>query len=64
MARPYRLAMSSADAIAELRGGARTQWDPDLVGLFLSRVMQEPAGADVRPISLAVPAGSRNPGGR
>jgi len=62
--RPYRHAMSSADAIAELRHGSGTQWDPDLVGLFLSRVMQEPADADVGPISLAVPAGSHNPDGR
>src|SRR5438132_1007032 len=52
------------DAIAELRRGSGTQWDPDLVGLFLSRVMQEPAGADLSRISLAVPAGSHNPGGR
>src|SRR5215472_5245986 len=27
--RPYRRAMSSSDAIAELRRGAGTQWDPD-----------------------------------
>src|SRR5438046_3028647 len=50
--------------IAQLRRGAGTQWDPDLVGLFLSRVMQEPADADLSRISLAVPAGSHNPGGR
>ena len=62
--RPYRHAMSSADAIAELRRGSGTQWDPDLVGLFLSRVLQEPADADLSRISLAVPAGSHNPGGR
>jgi len=51
--RPYRRAMSSADAIAELRRGAGTQWDPELVGLFLSRVMNEPADADLSPLSFA-----------
>jgi putative two-component system response regulator len=40
--RPYRAAMPSADALAELRGGSGTQWDPELVDLFLGRVMQEP----------------------
>ncbi len=62
--RPYRRAMSSADAIAELRRGAGTQWDPELVGLFLSRVMKEPADADLSPLSFAAPAGSHNQGGR
>jgi HD-GYP domain-containing protein (c-di-GMP phosphodiesterase class II) len=40
--RPYRPAMTSAFAITELRRGAGTQWDPDLVGLFLTSVLQEP----------------------
>ncbi len=62
--RPYRRAMSSADAIAELRRGAGTQWDPELVGLFLSCVMKEPADADLSPLSFAAPAGSHNQGGR
>jgi putative two-component system response regulator len=39
--RPYRAAMPSAYAISELRRGAGTQWDPDLVGLFLDRVVQQ-----------------------
>jgi HD-GYP domain-containing protein (c-di-GMP phosphodiesterase class II) len=62
--RPYRRAISSADAIAELRRGSGTQWDPELVGLFLSRVMKEPEDADLSRLSLAAPAGSHNPGGR
>jgi cyclic di-GMP phosphodiesterase len=41
--RPYRAAMPSAYAIAELRNGSGSQWDPGLVDLFLERVMQEPA---------------------
>jgi len=40
--RPYRTARSSSFAIAELRRGSGSQWDPDLVELFLGRVMQEP----------------------
>ena len=62
--RPYRHAMSSADAIRELRRGSGRQWNPALVRLFLTRVMQEPADADVSPLSFAAPAGSHSPGGR
>jgi putative two-component system response regulator len=63
--RPYRRAMSSTDAIAELRRGSGTQWDPELVALFLARVIQEPPGAeDLGLLSAAAPAGSRNPDGR
>ncbi|HEV2218287.1 MAG TPA: HD domain-containing phosphohydrolase [Candidatus Dormibacteraeota bacterium] len=62
--RPYRHAMSSAEAIAELRRGAGTQWDPDLVGLFLSRVLNEPAEAELSRLSLAAPAGSHIRDGR
>ncbi len=40
--RSYRTAMRPENAIDELRRGAGTQWDPELVALFLSRVMQEP----------------------
>jgi putative two-component system response regulator len=39
--RPYRGAMPSSSAIAELRRGSGSQWDPDLIDLFLGRVMQE-----------------------
>lgn len=40
--RPYRSAMPTSYAIAELRGGSGTQFDPELVDLFLNRVMQTP----------------------
>ena len=36
--RPYRAAMTRDEALAELRQGAGTQWDPLLVALFLSHV--------------------------
>lgn len=62
--RPYRRAMSSSDAIAELRRGAGTQWDPDLVTLFLGRVIQEAPEAELSPVSAASPGGSRNRDGR
>ena len=45
--RPYRSAMPTSYAIAELRGGSGTQFDPELVDLFLNRVMQtSPSPAD------------------
>ncbi len=62
--RPYRRAMSSADAIAELRRGAGTQWDPELVSLFLGRVIQEAPEPELSPVSAAGPASSHNPDGR
>jgi HD-GYP domain-containing protein (c-di-GMP phosphodiesterase class II) len=34
--RPYRPAMSRAEAAAALRAGAGSHWDPDLVAAFLS----------------------------
>ncbi len=40
--RPYRSAMQSSGAVSELRAGAGTQWDPELVGLFMAFVLQEP----------------------
>ncbi|ADI01282.1 MAG TPA: PAS domain S-box protein [Syntrophothermus lipocalidus] len=37
--RPYRKARSSAEAVAELRACAGTQFDPELVNLFISVVL-------------------------
>jgi putative two-component system response regulator len=63
--RPYRSAMSASTAIAELRHGSGTQWEPELVGLFLSRVMQEPAGPEVASgPALPAPADTRTPAAR
>jgi len=43
--RPYRAAMSQAQAIRELRRGAGRQWDPQLVDAFLEAIHSElPAG--------------------
>ena len=36
--RPYRMAMSQAQAIRELRRGAGHQWDPELVDAFLDAI--------------------------
>ncbi len=52
--RPYRAAMTSAIAIGELRLGAGTQWNAELVELFLTRVVQP----------SPVPAGTHSPAAR
>ena len=39
--RPYRAAMHPEWAVAELRRGAGSQWDPELVDLFLSHVARQ-----------------------
>jgi HD-GYP domain-containing protein (c-di-GMP phosphodiesterase class II) len=44
--RPYREPLPSEVAIAELRRGAGSQWDPALVTLFLTRVLQEPVARE------------------
>jgi putative two-component system response regulator len=36
--RPYRQRRSTEDALSILRGGARRQWDPEVVQLFISEV--------------------------
>jgi len=45
--RPYRLGMSSAEAVAVLRQGAGTQWDPELVHLFTTQVVGVPGAEPV-----------------
>lgn len=39
--RPYRSALSHAQAVQELVRGAGTQWDPDLVRLFLKAIASD-----------------------
>jgi HD-GYP domain-containing protein (c-di-GMP phosphodiesterase class II) len=43
--RPYRKALSPEEAIAEMRAGAGTQFDPNLVEPFLSLVEVEAEAA-------------------
>ena len=38
--RPYRARRTADQALAMLAAGARSQWDPDVVGLFLAGVPQ------------------------
>jgi HD-GYP domain-containing protein (c-di-GMP phosphodiesterase class II) len=52
--RPYRPGMSRQHAIEEIRNGALTQFDPQVVAGFL-QVMEE--SSKVRPISAAPSAG-------
>lgn len=63
--RPYRRAMSPEAAVSELRRGGGSQWDPDLVALFLSNVLRESAIAtEVSSPAYASRAGSHSQGGR
>ena len=45
--RPYRRAMSIRAAVSELRAGAGTQFDPDVVAALVAEV-SGPALADAR----------------
>lgn len=44
--RPYRSAMSQDDAVAELRRGAGTQFDPSLVERFVTAILEGGAAAE------------------
>jgi GGDEF domain-containing protein len=46
--RPYREAMSSEDACAELVAGAGAQFDPEVVQLFVERVRRQEASLSAR----------------
>jgi HD-GYP domain-containing protein (c-di-GMP phosphodiesterase class II) len=61
--RPYRKALSREEAIAELRAGARTQFDPEIVQTFIACVERgEDAGSGSARGDVAANARSR--GGR
>lgn len=58
--RPYRRAMPKAEAVRRLHAGVGTQFDPDLVDLFLRRVLTlSKAAAYNETVSIAVAARSR-----
>jgi HD-GYP domain-containing protein (c-di-GMP phosphodiesterase class II) len=46
--RPYRAAMSHADAIEQLRGGAGRQFDPAVVDALLDLLGEEPPVSPLR----------------
>jgi two-component system, cell cycle response regulator len=52
--RPYRRARTSADAIAELRRCAGTQFDPMVVEAFCAALTEAPAAADAFAQALSV----------
>ncbi len=53
--RPYRRAMSHAEAVAELRRHAGTQFDPDLVSLFCDLFASEPPAPDPAVVKMTRP---------
>jgi len=44
--RPYRRAMGIERALAEIRGGAGTQWDPDVARVFVRMIEDDPPTDD------------------
>jgi putative two-component system response regulator len=64
--RPYRKALSVAEAVRRLREGAGVQWDPDLVDVFIQLLAEgkiEPATApeDVAPNAAGIPTPGTEP---
>ena len=53
--RPYRAAMSPAEAVAELRRGARRQFDPDVVDALLDLLGQAPPQVPDRARGVRMP---------
>jgi HD-GYP domain-containing protein (c-di-GMP phosphodiesterase class II) len=39
MDRPYRKALSLDESLSRLRDGAGSQWDPDVVSVFINQVL-------------------------
>jgi HD-GYP domain-containing protein (c-di-GMP phosphodiesterase class II) len=56
--RPYKRTLSHADALAELQRAAGTQFDPDLVELFVTLFKGGPIAAE-SPLGPLVPRGRR-----
>jgi HD-GYP domain-containing protein (c-di-GMP phosphodiesterase class II) len=54
--RPYRAAMSTAEAAAELRRGAGTQFDPEVVDALLDLLGHQPPQVPDRSEGVRMPA--------
>jgi two-component system, cell cycle response regulator len=59
--RPYRQPMSSDEAVEELRRGAGTQFDPELVKTFAEKVVPALERDGYEPSPVNQPAGSASP---
>jgi HD-GYP domain-containing protein (c-di-GMP phosphodiesterase class II) len=44
--RPYRASIGIDLALAEIRGGAGTQWDPEVVQVFVQMIEDEASADD------------------
>ena len=59
--RPYRAAMSRAEAVAELRRGARAQFDPDVVDALLDLLGENELDVPDRAAGIAMPVAVPRP---
>jgi HD-GYP domain-containing protein (c-di-GMP phosphodiesterase class II) len=53
--RPYRAAMSREEALAELRAGAGTRYDPDVVDALLDLLGEHPPDGPDRSLGVRLP---------